>query len=97
MSAINLINLGINYVNFRLCCSDFAFYIYGTLQIVTSIFLSKNFLHKLSEFFTFWGNDKRISFRRQTRIENIVPQDECVDREIQTENFDKSSSETSGR
>ena len=65
---------------------------YGTLQLVTSIFLSKKFLH------TFWENynDKSFQLRIGINNKNIVSQDEFVNSEKKTENVDENSSEISG-
>ena len=99
MSAINLVNLCINYVNFRLCFSDLVFYMYGTAQLVTSIFLSKKFFHKFSGIYKFWEsyNDKSFQLRIGITNKNIVSQEEFGDSEKQTDNFDENLSETSDR
>ena len=44
MYAVDLVNLGFEYVKFRFCVSDVVLYLYGTMQLIASIFLSTNWL-----------------------------------------------------
>ena len=73
MSAVYLINVGLILIHFQLYYDSLNFYIFGIIQLLLSIFLTKGFEIDFGKKLKFWGYSKKDLYHTQnvTTYKNV--------------------------